>query len=286
MRPIGLAVLEADLLRSAISQVLERDEPRRILDAIGLSGHAVARRLQADPLLTTVAGRHAGALYELVTRREARAEDVRQAHDPERAYYMGARPRPVPADLLSDHVGPALRALSVSGPRALWSRAADWDSGPRVLYRCALVFVVMPVALALLVLAVLAAPSIVVVAAVGAVTILALAGVAGLAQRARHRAEARARVSFPVWLEHRAASGFEARLEQTVEADADVQALRRAEATARHVAERDLVEGHVLPAALSALAELPGAQKALGSATATAPEPARALVRVRRRRSV
>lgn len=249
-------MLEFELLHSAVDQALARGDVQKIVESSGVSSHVLAQQLRRDRDLIFAAGHHADRMHALMSCREALAEEVRRTQDPERAYYLGGRQRPEPPDLIRDHIRPALGVATIGLAGVLWGRASGWQTPSRVLYRWALVLVVIPVAVAVPVVATILSPLPVLSGFGVCVTALALACAVGLVQRRHHRIVASRRVPLPIWLERRTSAGFEEDLQAIVEADPSVQAAMRQEAAAREEAGRDLVEHHVVPAAIRVVAEL------------------------------
>ncbi|MEO6120566.1 MAG: hypothetical protein ABIW46_06410 [Acidimicrobiales bacterium] len=253
MQPAALAVLESQLLRSVVDLTLADEVVRRAVETKGVLPTALAHRLTTQRALAAAASQHAPHLYKLAVRREALAEAIRVVHDPEREYYLGGRPWPAPDDLISDHLNPAVYAVTRGALSALWHGTSTWEKPPRVICRTLLAVVLAPVAVAALGLAAIRAPSVVLAVAAIITAAVAVAYGAGLAQRMRHRAASKHRLSFPEWLARRSSSGFEANLDNVVEQDVIYLEARRQERLAWDAAEAELVRRHVMPAALRAL---------------------------------
>lgn len=284
MRASGLAVVESQLVDRAVELALADEAAMEGLRGAPAARQTVRLRVRRDRLVLVAAASHAEGLYALVVRREAVAEQVRERLDPERVYYVGGRSRPVPPDLIRDHLAPLLRMVTTGAVLALWARASACGATGRVLYRSALVLGALPAL-------VVAAIAVVVLAGAGPVLlILAIAFVgtatavgAGLVQRERNRRAARSHPSFAVWLARRSGGAFEARMELAVDLDPDYRRAVEEEESAWRAAEAALARAQVLPAVIAILDE-DEQEQGVPDPTAIGPGESEAFLELRARR--
>jgi len=257
VRAAGLAVVEIQLVDQAVELALADEAVVERLRGESAARQTVRLRVRHDPRVLAAAAGHAEALHALVVRREALAEQVRERLDPERVYYVGGRPRPVPPDLIRDHLAPWLRMATTGAVVGLWARASAGGATGRVLFRSALVLVALPAVVAACVATVIVAgtgPAMLALAVI-VVGLSAAVGV-GLVQRERHRRAAQQHPSFAEWLARRSGGAYEARMELAVDLDPDHRRAVVDEQAAWHAAAVALAQAHVLPAVIAVLEDV------------------------------